>query len=337
MSASGKRERKFFQADKTGAERFASNLRARWNKGVRGTLLDPATSLAAAEAVKILQPLGIGLVEAARMVERQFSAAGKRETFRERWMRYQLAHEEHWRPSYSRQMGNLDRKLPEAFMEAQVQTLTPEVIRAAVIEGGARSKSNIALIERMISAVMNQRGKERRAEKIEIMTANQCRRMLRACEDATERRAVALLLFAGIRPSTEDGEISRLDWETVGTGEIYVPHEVSKTGTDRHISITPRLARLLRGHPKDGPVIPAGWKRKYDRLRKAAEIQGKQDITRHTFASHFLAAFGVDAARQAMGHTAGSDTLFRRYRRAVTEADGKAFFGLKSRTPDAAD
>jgi integrase len=328
MTATAKRERKFFGDDKTAAEKFAAGLRAKWAKGVRGTMLDPATSIAAAEAVKILEPLGIGLVEAARMAERQFLTNGKRETFRERWMRYMLAGECHWRPSYATQIGKLDRKLGDAFMDSPVQIMTPEFIRAAVIAGGARSKSNIALIERMISAAMNERGKERRAVNIEIMTAGQCGRMLRACEDKAERMAVALLLFAGIRPSTEDGEISRLDWETIKAGEIYVPHEVSKTGTDRHIPITPRLARLLRDHPKDGPVIPAGWKRKYDRLRKAAEIQGKQDITRHTFASHFLAAFGSDAAKQAMGHTAGSDTLFRRYRRAVTEADGRAFFGM---------
>ena len=328
MTATGKRERKFFGDDKTAAEKYAAGLRAKWNKGVRGTMLDPATAIAAAEAVKILAPLGIGLVEAARIVEKQFNARGARETFRARWMRYQLAHEHHWSDSYARQVGKLDRKLGDAFMDSPVQVMTPEFIRAAVIAGGAASKSNIALIERMVSAVLNERGKERRAEKIEIMTASQCARMLRACEDPAERRAVALLLFAGIRPSTEDGEISRLDWETIRPREIYVPHEVSKTGTDRHIPITPRLARLLRGHPEDGPVIPAGWKRKYDRLRKAAEIVGKQDITRHTFASHFLAAFGADPAKQAMGHTAGSDTLFRRYRRAVTEADGRAYFGL---------
>jgi len=328
MTATGKRERKFFGSDKTAAERFAAGLRAKWNKGVRGTLLDPATAISAAEAVKILQPLGISLVEAARMVEKQFAARGLRETFRERWMRYQLAHEAHWRDSYARQIGKLDRRLGEAFMDTPVQLLTPEVIRAAVIAGGAGSKSTVALVERMVSAVLNERGKERRAERIEIMTASQCARMLRACEDAAERRAVALLLFAGIRPSTDEGEITRLDWETFTPGEIYVPPEVSKTGTDRHIPITPRLARLIRGHPKEGTVIPSGWKRKYDRLRKAAEIVGKADITRHTFASHFLAAFGADATKQAMGHTAGSDTLFRRYRRAVNEATGKAFFGL---------
>jgi integrase len=51
-----------------------------------------------------------------------------------------------------------------------------------------------------------------------------------------------------------------------------------------------------------------------------------QDVLRHTFASHYLAAFGEDAAKQALGHAAGSTTIFRHYRRAVTESQGKAFF-----------
>ncbi len=99
-----------------------------------------------------------------------------------------------------------------------------------------------------------------------------------------------------------------------------------KTGTDRHIPITPRLRRLIKDHPQDGPVIPANWRRVYKKLRRAAGIRREQDITRHTFASNCLAAYGEHAAKQALGHTANSSTLFRHYRAAVTEAAGKKFF-----------
>jgi integrase len=130
-------------------------------------------------------------------------------------------------------------------------------------------------------------------------------------------RVVALLLFAGIRPDAEAGEISRLQWEAVGETEIYVSPEVSKVG-DRHVPITPRLRRLLRGHPKSGSVVPAGWRRAWQRIRRVSGISEMQDVCRHTFASNHLAAFGEDATKQAMGHTAGSSTLFRHYRRAIT-------------------
>jgi integrase len=83
---------------------------------------------------------------------------------------------------------------------------------------------------------------------------------------------------------------------------------------------------LLKGHPASGPVAPAGWRRSWQRIRKEAGIGHMQDVLRHTFASHYLAAYGEDAAKQALGHAAGSTTLFRHYRRAVTELQGKAFF-----------
>jgi integrase len=57
-----------------------------------------------------------------------------------------------------------------------------------------------------------------------------------------------------------------------------------------------------------------------------AEIASMHDVCRHTFASNFLAAQGEDATKQAMGHTAGSATLFRHYRRAVTRDAGAKYF-----------
>lgn len=45
--------------------------------------------------------------------------------------------------------------------------------------------------------------------------------------------------------------------------------------------------------------------------------------------SNFLAvaAFGEHVAKQALGHTANSSTIFRAYRRAITETSGKKYFG----------
>lgn len=63
-------------------------------------------------------------------------------------------------------------------------------------------------------------------------------------------------------------------------------------------------------------------------IRKAAGVTA-HDVTRHTFASHFLAWQGEASTKNAMGHTAGSSTLFRHYRRAVTEEAGKTYFGVK--------
>lgn len=138
-----------------------------------------------------------------------------------------------------------------------------------------------------------------------------------------------MLLFAGIRPDAQDGEISKLEWSAVKGGKIYVSPEVSKTDTERIIPIRPRLARLIKGHPKDGSVMPTGWAKRIQAIRRAAGMNDPkfQDATRHAFASHHLVGYGEASTQAAMGHTEGSRTLFKHYRAAVPEEAGKKYFG----------
>ncbi len=327
MSGTGKRVKRYFPSEQL-AGQFAKKLRSDYHAGLRGATISPELAMMAARAAAMLEPLGLNILDAARMAADQYRAVNSPETFRERWQRYQHDHEMHWRSIYADQVARMPNWLGEDFMGMKVAGITPEIVRAAILKK-SRAKSTVALRTRMVNAVISERGKERRADKIEVMTDCQCRLLLlSARRDRDETRTVAMLLFAGIRPNAEDGEITRLDWSNVGETEIYVPHDVSKTGTDRHIPITPRLARWIKGHPTEGKIIPSGWKRKWTRLRAAAGISYKKDVTRHTFASHFLAAFGEDRAKAAMGHTPNSDTLFRHYRRAVTEGRGRVYFGL---------
>lgn len=334
MSGTGKRKKRYFETLKE-AEKFAAGLRTQYHAGLRGGTISPELAAMAARAAEMLEPLGLTIFDAAKAAVDRFNAGQSPETFRDRWKRFCEEGEQHWRPRYATDMGKITRWVPESFMETRIQAITPPMIRAAVIRGGAKPESTIKARSVRIAAVIAGRGSKRRMAKIEIMTDDQVKAMLAACEIPEETRAVALLLFAGIRPSAEDGEISRLDWEAVGDAEIYVSAEVSKTGTDRHVPLTPRLRALIKGHPADGPVIPSGWAVRWKRLRKAVGISKEQDITRHTFASHYLAAFGDHSAKQAMGHTAKSETIFRHYRRAITEEAGRVYFGLAPKPGEA--
>jgi len=347
MSAQGKRQRKFFKEPKD-AEKFAAGLRSKFRIGQRGGLISFDLSTQAAEAEKLMAPHGLGvldgakqlsaalamlrpheidLIDAVKEVVGRIESSGDSEVFSDRYDRCLLANEGRWRPRYMLDMERMVRWVPGWFLETRCQAINRDLMERALREGGAAARSTIDMRARYVSAVLGHRDRHHKVATIAIMTPRQCGQLLRACESPAERWAVALLLFAGIRPSAEDGEISRMDWSAVGKSEIYIADEVSKTKSDRHIQITPRLRRLLRGHPKKGSVIPANWKRVYARLRRAvAGIDGKQDVTRHTSASNFLAAYGEQAAKAAMGHTAGSDTLFRHYRRAVTAEAAKRFF-----------
>jgi integrase len=325
MSRTGKRERRFFAAE-IEAKKFAARLREQYHAGQRGGLIPLALALDAAEASRILEPHGATLTEAARAFATRLLADGSGETFSDRYDRALLENESIWRERYARDMAKVPRWVGKAFMAMRISEIGESAITAALKGHGAAAQSTIDMRAARVLAIIGHRTRHRRGETITIESVGTCARLLRACESPAERHAVALLLWAGIRPDAEDGEITRLQWECVGRDEIYVPAEVSKTGTDRHVPITPRLRRLLRGHETEGPVVPPNWKRVYQRLRRAAGITG-QDTLRHTFASHFLAAFGIDAARQAMGHSKTSDTLLRHYRRAVTTEAGKRFFG----------
>lgn len=329
MSATGKRERLFFGQDEAKAKKFATGLRQKYHGGQRA-LLSTSDAALAAEAMKLLEPLGINLLEAATLIVKQHEATGGTETFRERWQRYQAQQEGHWGSVYSAQVERMENWLSSDFMDTPIARITPAMIEE---ELKRYSKSTRKRHTTMVNAVISERGKQRRAVKIEVLDAEQLEALLAATkEHKGERMAVALLLFAGIRPGAEEGEITRMDWEMVGEEEIYLPHAVTKTGTDRHIPITPMLRKLIKGHPKEGPAIPSGWVRRWTRIRKEAGISEKKDICRHTFASHFLAVYGEDRTKSALGHSRGSDTLFAYYRRAVTERDGRAYFGLAKGT-----
>jgi integrase len=179
---------------------------------------------------------------------------------------------------------------------------------------------------RYLSAIVGYRERHKKEASISILAPGQVARCLRVCETPEERRVVAILFFAGVRPDSEFGEISRLQWDAFGADEIYIDRSISKTASDRHIPISTRLRRLIRGHPADGAVMPSGWKKRWQRIRRDSGIADLIDVTRHTYASNLLAATSMDVCQSALGHVPMSQTTRRHYARAVLRADGVRYF-----------
>jgi integrase len=326
MAADGKRHKKYFRTE-SDANRYAGKLRAQYASGVRGSTLPLAVAMQATEAISILQPTGIGLLEAAKIVAKQMATSGAQETFSQRYDRAVLDGEGRWSKRYRQDMDRLLRWLPKKFLSLPCGTIDRAVVEAALVQDRPLARSTIDARSTRVLAVLHYRERHRKSSEIKILTLAEVEKVLGHCQSVEERRVVALLAFAGIRPDAESGEIARLDWEAVGAKDVYIAPSVSKTGSDRHIEITPRLRELLEGHPASGPVRPVQWRRSWQRIRKAAGLTG-QDTLRHSYASHILAATSEENAKQCLGHTAGSSTLFRHYRRAVTQADGLAYFGM---------
>ncbi len=333
LAADGRRHRKFFGDDKRKAERYAQELRTRYHKGERQTLLRPEDAAQAAEALRLLEPTGMSLLDAAKAARDRWEGNRSTETVRERWLAFTKEMEAHWRPRYAADMGKIPRWVTSEFMEMRLHEVTTEKLEAALRAGRKIGPGTVKARRVRIESMLAGRGGKRRAVKVALLSREELARLKWAARREPElRRVVGLLLFAGIRPGAEDGEISRLQWEAVGKTEIYIAHEVSKTGSDRHIPLGRRLRWWIREHPAEGPVVPAWWKVKWQRLRRDAGIGAGQDLSRHTFASHYLAVHGDQETKQVMGHTAGSDTLLRHYRRAVTKAQGMRYFGVPTET-----
>lgn len=310
------------------AKKFAASLRNQHDSGFRNRAISANLAAEAALAVDLLAPTGLSLIEAVRVVVKQLAQTGGSETFGQRYARAVADGNDRWSKRYQSEMRRLPNWLPQRFMATPCGTIDRAVVEAALVQDRPLARSTIDARATRVLAVLHYRERHRKSSEIKILTLTEVEAVLGHCQSVEERRVVALLAFAGIRPDAESGEIARLDWEAVGAKDVYIAPSVSKTGSDRHIEITPRLRELLEGHPASGPVRPVQWRRSWQRIRKSAGLTG-QDTLRHSYASHILAATSEENAKQCLGHTAGSSTLFRHYRRAVTQADGLAYFGIE--------
>src|SRR5262249_26535433 len=139
---------------------------------------------------------------------------------------------------------------------------------------------------------------------------------------------LAIGAFAGLR----EAEIQRLDWTEVdlARGHIEVKAAKAKSARRRIVPIQPNLAAWLRPYSgKKGRVVPAGARRKLDRVRKEAGlVRWPTNALRHSFASYRLAAIH-DAPRVAaeLWH-ASPQMLYSTYRELVLPEEAERYWKL---------
>ncbi|HEY1792779.1 MAG TPA: site-specific integrase [Opitutaceae bacterium] len=139
----------------------------------------------------------------------------------------------------------------------------------------------------------------------------------------------ALCLFAGIRPCTRFGEISKLRPESIrlDTGTIHIEPEVSKVRMKRLVTIQPNLSVWLRAYPLDRfEIVPPNASNA--RARVCAKFGLTHDVLRHTFISMFVAKFRSmgEAALQA----GNSESIIRKhYLDLKSPAEAEEFFSIQ--------
>jgi integrase len=170
---------------------------------------------------------------------------------------------------------------------------------------------------------------------VELLPNDQVASLLAACRRSDFELLPYHLfgLFAGIRPQ----ELQRMSWEHVHVDELHIllPGSVTKTGDRRVIDMEPTLAAWLRWFidrhgARSGLITPNSQLIKRLRaIRARANITTwVQDVTRHTYASNWLAfRESVDKLRSNLGHRS-NDVLWRHYHKAVLKKEAERFWSL---------
>jgi integrase len=160
----------------------------------------------------------------------------------------------------------------------------------------------------------------------EILTVEQCKKLLRAAEPAGLAPYVCVCLFGGLRPF----EARRLSWENVylADKEIRITGATCKTGKGRVLTMDGTLRAWLKAY-KDQPFFPARFQQLIIKIKKDAGItKWPFDVMRHSAISHFFRkhnSYGLAAERFG-----NSEAIIKRhYQGRVSTTDAKKFFALK--------
>jgi hypothetical protein len=139
----------------------------------------------------------------------------------------------------------------------------------------------------------------------------------------------ALAYFAGIRPSTDQGELAKLSERedeliNLTTGRIMLPADMTKTKDSRPIVISDNLKAWLQAY-KGLPIMPTNLKNDYRKIRSKFGLQN--DETRHSFISYHV------ALNRSIGDTAlqagNSERMIKKhYLDHHSKEEGCAFFSI---------
>jgi integrase len=345
-------ERKEFDTRQE-AETFAQQQRVkRQNEGSDAFAMNPAERIDAENALKLLRPLGRSLMEAVLFYQNHLPATEGGKSVADVVAALLGAKEkdgasDRYLKDIRTRLGHFAESFPEKLIAGVTTAGIDDWLRA--LPHGPVTRNNY----RRLLSVLFSYAKQRRycvANPVQetakakvvrgrpgILSAEQVKGLLAAAEDEL-RPAIAIGLFAGLRP---ESEIWRLDWSKVdfAAKHIDVSAEATKNrgdGTEgaahRFVTMQPNLIAWLKPLArKQGPVSRTGDRdlTLLDAARKKAGItEWPHDAMRYTFGSMHYAHFqNVGATMAEMGHT-NPKTFFGHYRARVRPAEAAAFWKI---------
>ena len=353
MRDDGRRKKLFFKTVDEAEKEVEKLTKLRRAHGVKARWIDDVLARQASSAQEILKPHGATLIQAAKHYAAYLDKAGRSVPFSEAWDSHvKHLEEERRRSTYVNGVKKIGEKLVPILGSIKVCDIdTPTMEKALrqaystptafnVAKRTASSAFSTAIIkgwcENNPLKKIPARATVSRDDDVTIMTPAMARGLLAACKDWSEFEGsatnpwpqayrldcrdmavpVAIALFAGVRPT----ELQRLTWENFrdNWSVIFLQKSDTKTRTKRSIEVMPNLAKWIATVPvkdRKGKIVKT-FGHKWSAVRKAAGITG-QDITRHSYASYYAAAYGeTQMLLESMGHTSFA-MLKKHYRQHV--------------------
>jgi len=315
-------------------------------KRYRNFELTPDQRADARDALALLDGSGLTLAEAARRALqgrralRRVSVAEAVDEFQRTRLRLRARtfewYESNLKPLVAqfgeRKVDDVDRPTFLAWVNAMPEAPRRRISRAAraFFRWAIGQEPQVATVDPTVGIETGSKGA---AGEAEFLTVEDARKVMAGA--GRYRSALALLLFAGVRPEELAGRSKPpLLWRHVRTAErmVRIPAEVSKTGKPRIIEGIPEaLWAWLQPGDESAPVSPGRTRQALERAQAAiAPKPWPHDATRHTFATYALALTN-DAGKVShwTGHEGNPAMLQRHYRGLATRAEGEAFFGLR--------
>jgi integrase len=363
LSETGKRQKRYFKT-KDEAWGAIHLIKARMeNHGTAAKLLSPADEQQAASAFKLLRDSGC-TTQLTVIVGEYLERLRRRDSSKplsEAWDAYLNRGDTVLSKVHRRSLVATKKRMVTLHAKL-VAEISPDNIEAC-LKDAAPSYRNAMLRE--IRSVLNwcMSGTRKwltenpandcefaaidRAKEVRIYTPTEIRKLMRATVEKHPELvpAVALMIFAGVRPDHLDGEIVKLDWGHILHDDrhhkrIELPGSITKTGKQRSVKIRPSLLSWIQWHIQRGgtrvglvcPVKGQALRKKMRAVFDESKVIRIQDGFRHSFASYLAPVDGLDAVETELGHQGGREVLNRHYRTDVRKTIAKQFWEIRAGT-----
>jgi integrase len=368
FSETGKRQQLHYSTKQKALDAAAKLKEQRETFGAQATAIAPSIAEAATAAIRLLEPLGIGLLEAvSRFVEMEtrnrasLSVQDAVAAFR--------ATGDEWSKSQATAYRLRCEKLTEAFSDRMISTITGEELQkhlADTTNGPGGFNQNLRLVRAIwnwcakpprkwcdTEAIKHLEVKGTVSAEVGTLTAAQAATLLQTAEKHLPEcvPAFAIALFTGMRQE----EIDRLTPGDVTADGITVPATSAKTKRRRFIQMPEPLAAWLAAYPVGESVTPPNWSRKEKAVRRLAgwkvwsdhvptmKLKPAMDATppddlpewpqnalRHTAATVAIAlGKPIETLTFEHGHVGGLEMLRRHYVGAMPKAEALKIWALR--------